>query len=263
MKTGRRWWLTLSFSLLGGLVLMLILAPLVGMVLATPAESLAATAAEQEVRDSIVLTLWTSMVATLVFAIGAVPLAYLLARKHFFGKRLLTAIIDLPLMIPHSAAGIALLTVISRDSLAGRLADGVGLKLAGAPAGIVLGMAFVSIPFLVTTARSGFEAVPERLEKAALTLGASPMRVFFTVSLPLAWRSVVSGMVSMFARGMSEFGAVIIIAYHPIITPILIYERFGAFGLKYALPVAVLFITICLVVFILLRLLAGEKEQVR
>ena len=122
-------------------------------------------------------------------------------------------------------------------------------------------MAFVSIPFLVNSARDGFLAVPVRLEKAALSLGASPLRVFLTISVPLAWRSILSGSILMWARGMSEFGAVLIIAYHPMITPVLIYERFGAFGLKYARPAAVLFIVVCLVFLAALRFLAGGKNN--
>jgi molybdate/tungstate transport system permease protein len=85
--------------------------------------------------------------------------------------------------------------------------------------------------------------------------------VFFTISLPLAWRNVVSGLILMFARGMSEFGAVIVVAYHPMITPVLIYERFGAFGLKYARPVSVLFILISLSLFIVLRMLSNDKTD--
>lgn len=120
-------------------------------------------------------------------------------------------------------------------------------------------MAFVSIPFLVNSARDGFAAVDSKLEKAALNLGASPARVFFTVSLPLAWRSVVSGLVLMWGRGLSEFGAVVIIAYHPMITPVMIYERFGAFGLEYARPVAAVFLLVCLAFFVVMRVLAGRR----
>jgi molybdate/tungstate transport system permease protein len=137
----------------------------------------------------------------------------------------------------------------------------VGLDFVGAPAGIAVAMAFVSIPFLITAARDGFLSVPVRLEQAALNLGASPARVFFTISLPLAWRNIVSGLILMFARGMSEFGAVVIVAYHPMIAPVMIWERFGAFGLKYARPVAVLFILISLIFFVLLRYLARNKKD--
>jgi molybdate/tungstate transport system permease protein len=122
-------------------------------------------------------------------------------------------------------------------------------------------MAFVSLPYLINAARDGFLSVPERLEKAALTLGASPVRVFFTISLPLAWKNILSGLILMFARGMSEFGAVVIIAYHPMITPILIYERFTSFGLKYAQPVSVIFILVVLVFFLFLRLLLSKTKN--
>ena len=116
-------------------------------------------------------------------------------------------------------------------------------------------MAFVSVPFLINAARDGFLSVPKRYEFAAQNLGASPGRVYLSISLPLAWRHIVSGLVMMFGRGMSEFGAVIIIAYHPMITPVLIYERFTQFGLKYAQPVSVIFIAICLLFFVLFRML--------
>ena len=137
----------------------------------------------------------------------------------------------------------------------------MGFSFVGTPAGIMLAMAFVSVPFLINAARDGFAAVPEKYEKAALNLGASQMRVFFTISLPLAWRSILSGLILMWARGMSEFGAVIIVAYHPITTPVMIFERFTSFGLKYSMPVTVLFVTICLVFFLVFRLIGSRKNN--
>ena len=251
----------LVFAVLGGIVLLFIIAPLVSMFLNCSVPELAETAKDDEVRSSIWLTLWTSMVATVIFAVAAVPFAYLLARKDFPLKGLVAGIINLPIVIPHSAAGIALLGVLSRNTLLGQAAAKVGLRFVGSSAGIMAAMAFVSVPFLINSARDGFLAVPVRLEKAALSLGASPLRMFLTISVPLAARPIMSGFVLMWARGMSEFGAVLIIAYHPMITPVLIYERFGAFGLKYARPVAVIFIAVCLVFFVILRLLAGERED--
>ena len=253
--------IVLVFAVLGGIVLLFIIAPLVSMFLNCSVPELAETAKDDEVRSSIWLTLWTSMVATVIFAVAAVPFAYLLARKDFPLKGLVAGIINLPIVIPHSAAGIALLGVLSRNTLLGQAAAKVGLRFVGSSAGIMAAMAFVSVPFLINSARDGFLAVPVRLEKAALSLGASPLRMFLTISVPLAARPIMSGFVLMWARGMSEFGAVLIIAYHPMITPVLIYERFGAFGLKYARPVAVIFIAVCLVFFVILRLLAGERED--
>ncbi|MHC4425662.1 MAG: ABC transporter permease [Planctomycetota bacterium] len=256
--------LSLLFAALGGVVLLFIIAPLVSLSVNCSLPELTETAKDAEVRSSIWLTLWTSMAATVLFGIAAIPFSYLLARKDFPLKGLVSGIIDIPIVIPHSAAGIALLSVVSRGTFFGRAADKFGLSFVGSSVGIMLAMAFVSVPFLVNSARDGFHAVPERLEKAALSLGASPLRVFLTVSVPLAARPIISGMILMWARGMSEFGAVLIIAYHPMITPVLIYERFGAFGLKYARPVAVLFIAVCLAFIIVLRLLAeGKKDAQR
>ncbi len=252
--------ISLAFTMLGGVALLFLVAPLLGMVLQSSIPEIKVAMYDQEVRGSIVLSLWTAMAATFISGIGAVPLAWLLARKDFPGKRVVSAVIDLPLMIPHSAAGIALLTILSRHGLLGRLAHDAGIRLVGGPAGIMAAMAFVSLPFLINSSRTGFEAVDARLEKTAMNLGASPVSVFFTVTLPLAWRAVVSGIVLMFGRGMSEFGAVIMVAYHPITTPVLIYERFGAYGLKWARPVAVVFVGVCLVVFVILRVIADKRR---
>jgi len=259
MRGGRIEPVHLVFAALGGLVLLFIVAPLVGMFLASSPAELSETVRDPEVTKSIRLTLLVSMGATVLFAVAAVPFAYLLARRDFPLKHLVNGLVDLPIVIPHSAAGIALLGVISRGTLLGELGERVGVRFVGGHAGIMAAMAFVSVPFLVNAARDGFAAVPERLEKAALNLGAPPLRVFFTISVPIAWRSILSGLILMWARGMSEFGAVLVVAYHPIITPVLIYERFGAFGLRYARPISVLFIGVCLLFFVALRLVAGRR----
>jgi len=248
--------------ILSSLVLLFILAPLAGMLLDTTGKEFFETVKDKEVQQSIWLTLWISFAATFLFAIGSVPLAWLLARKTFPLKNIVQGIIDLPIVLPHTAAGIAILGFISRDGFLGKTADLLGLTLINNPAGIAMAMAFVSLPFLINSARDGFAAVPERLEKAALTLGAGRSRVFFTISLPLAWRSIITGFIMMFARGMSEFGAVVIVAYHPMIAPVLIYERFSSFGLKYARPASVLFIIVALAVFIILRFISIRKKEI-
>lgn len=246
----------LTFLLLGSVVLMFIVAPLVRLILATSYPELAQALYDDELWASIRLTLRAAAWATLVSTVFGVPLAYLLARSRFPGQALVLGIVDLPIMIPHSAAGIALLTLIGRHSFAQRAAEPLGIHFVGAEAGIALAMAFVSVPFLVNAAREGFAAVPERLEKVARTLGASRSRVFFTISLPMAWRAIFSGMVLMWARGISEFGAVIIIAYHPMTTPVLVFQRFNDYGLAFSRAAAVVLILVCVVGFTILRFLA-------
>jgi len=247
----------------GGLILLFIVAPIGGMLFSVAPGHIREVIAEPVVTKSIGLTLWTSMAATTLFALGAIPFAYILARYQFRGKKVLQGVINLPVVIPHSAAGIALLGIISRDSWLGGIAASVGFDLIGNPFSIVIAMAFVSVPFLVNAATDAFEEVPDKLEQAALNLGASRAKVFFSVSLPLAKRGILTGLVMMWARGMSEFGAVVIIAYHPMIAPVLIYDRFTSFGLRYATPVAVLFVLITLLMFIGLRMLAAKTWKNR
>jgi len=242
------------FVFLGGVILLFLIAPLVGMFISVKSPELFSTLTDNAVRSSILRTLLISALATIAASLLAIPLAYLLARRTFPLKGVVEAIIDLPIVIPHSAAGIALLGFISRDSLLGSVADSFGITLVGSPIAIGLAMAFVSVPFLITSARDGFAAVPIRLERAAETLGAGQFTVFREISLPLAKRSVISGLVLMFARGMSEFGAVVIVAYHPMTTPVLIFDRFNSFGLDYARPVAAIFIVITLLIFVILRI---------
>ena len=253
---GRTGWFGLVLSLVGACVVLFIVAPLIGIVLATSVGDLSAAAADREVLQSIKLTLVAAFFATTVSAVAGVPLAYVLARKRFFGRTTLMAVIDLPVIIPHSAAGIALFTIIGRQSLLGKALGG---GLVGTAAGISVAMAFVSVPFLVNAARDAFTAVPDRLERAARTLGASPCRVFFTISLPLAWRGILSGMILMWARGISEFGAVVIIAYHPMTTPVMVFQRFSDYGLAHAVSVAVLLIMICVALFFVLRLFSRPR----
>ena len=104
-------------------------------------------------------------------------------------------------------------------------------------------------------------AIESRLETVSRSLGASPTGTFFRITLPLAWRSMLVGLIMCMARAVSEFGAVVIVAYHPMVAPVMIYERFTAYGLKYSQPVAVGLIMVCLVLFLLLRWVAPAKGR--
>ena len=250
-----------TFTAMGALLVAFVAWPLLKTVISTPPALLWQTWWDAEVQRSILLTFAASLGATSIAFVLGVPLAYLLARTDFAGKRVVQGIIDLPVVVPHSAAGIALLMVFGRKMLLGRLFSLVGLQFVSAAPGIVIAMLFVSLSFLVNAAREGFEAVDPRLERVARTLGASPWRAFWSISFALAWRSILSGMVLMWARGLSEFGAVIILAYHPMVAPVLLYERFESFGLRYSRPVASLMILICLATLVVLRLTAARKRS--
>ena len=253
--------MTLTFILLGLIIFLFIIVPLIKMIVASDPKILFNTLLDSEVISSIWLTLYAALIATTVGFFLGVPLAYLLARVNFPGKTLVEGLIDVPIVVPHTAAGIALLFVFGRNFFIGKAFHSVGIDFVDSTAGIVIAMLFVSIPFLIDSAKEGFKKVDVRLEKVSRTLGASPWQSFFKISVPLAWRSIVAGNIMMWARGISEFGAVIILAYHPMIAPILIYERFETYGLDYARPAAVLLILVCLIVFITLRTLVYRGEK--
>lgn len=259
MKSGR--FFTILSAILGGGLLLFVILPLLVTLLSVSPGLLWDTILDPQVIRSIVLTFSAAAIATAVAMLGGVPLAYLLARRHFPGKRLAEAIINLPIVIPHTAAGIALLMVFGRYGLLGSLFYQVGVTFTDNLGGIVLGMMFVSLPFLVNTSREAFALIDEELERVALIDGASPWQSFWYVSLPLAGRGVAAGALMMWARGISEFGAVIILAYHPKIVPVLVFERFTGFGLRYAVPVAALLIFAALAVFTILRLLLQPRKE--
>ncbi len=219
------------------------------------------SAGDTEVQKSMFLTLWISFVATIVCSLFAIPLAYIIARNDFKLKNLVLGLISIPIIIPHSAAGIAVLGMVSRNTVLGKAASVIGLSFIDSPLGIGVAMAYVSIPFLILTAITGFSEIPLKIEQAAANAGASRVQIFFKISVPLAKKSIFGGLILMFSRGISEFGAVIMLAYFPTITPILIYDRFVSYGLGNARSVAVVFVTICLIVFLVFYLLTNRRKK--
>lgn len=244
---------TILFSAAAALLVAFVLLPLIQTIAATPLQALVDALADFQVLESLKLTFEAAAIATCLAGITGIPLAYLLARRRFPGKRLVEAVVDLPIVIPHTAAGVALLMVFGSRGLLGEPLAALGFYFTNNVSGIILAMLFVGLPYLVNLSREAFALVDEELERTALVEGATEWQAFFLVTLPIAWRGVFSGALMMWARGISEFGAVVILAYHPKIVPVLIYERFGGFGLAAALPIASLLILIVLSIFVLLR----------
>jgi len=241
------------FSVLSTLMLLFIILPLLSTLLGSSPQQFWQALSDPAVLRSVGLTFSAAAAATALAALTGVPLAYMLARRDFAGKRLVEAFVNLPIVIPHTAAGVALLLVFGRRGLLGRWLTPLGITFTDNFAGIVVGMLFVSLPFLVNMSRDAFSLIDDELERVALIDGASPWQAFLHVTLPLAWRGVFGGMIMMWARGISEFGAVVILAYHPKIVPVLVYERFNGFGLDAAQPIAALLIIIAVVFFFFLR----------
>ncbi len=210
-------------------------------------------AKDPSVMNSIGLTLYASMIATAIAVLTGTPLAYILARRKFPGKWLIESLVDLPVIVPHTVAGIALLMIFGSHGLIGKFSP---VRFVDALPGIVVAMLFVSAPFFVNSAREGFQSVDPRLEWVARSLGAGPWSAFLKVSLPLAFRHILAGAIMSWARGISEFGAVVVIAYYPLIAPTLIWDRFLTSGLRESAPISVLLISICMTIFVVLRMLS-------
>ncbi len=250
-------WLVVSAAL----VLLFIFVPLTKTVLAPEKSLFLETLRDKEVLGSIWLSISTSAMAAGVALVFGTPLAYILARHQFFGKKLVETIIDLPIMIPHPVVGIALLTIAGRNHPLGEFLLKLNITIMGTKTGIVAVMVFVGMPFFVNTVKAGIEGIPERLEKVSRSLGAGKGATFFRVLLPLSWRYLLVGGIMCMARALSEFGAIIIIAYHPMVAPVLMYERFTAYGLKYSQPVAVILILVSLLFFLFLRIVSQPKTN--
>ena len=150
--------------------------------------------------------------ATVLILPPGVVLAWLLARRKFPGRVLVETIVSLPLVMPPVATGLILLMLLGRRGSVGRVLERLGIEVVFTWKAVVLAMALMGLPLLVRTARAGFEQVNARYESVAATLGASPARIFLTISLPLAWPGVLAGAVLAFARALGEFGATIIVA---------------------------------------------------
>jgi molybdate/tungstate transport system permease protein len=250
---------------LGSILVAFLVIPLIALTLSQSWANFAAVAGMADVRDAIALSLEGAFLSASLAALIGVPLAYGLARTTFPGKAVVAALVDLPLAVPHTVAGIALLMVFGRQGVLGEpLQALVGLKFWGTIAGIVVAMLFVSAPYTVNAARIAFEAVDPRLEKIARTLGLGPWRTFLRVTLPLARRGIMTGVTLTYARSISEFGAVAILVYYPMTAPVKIYELFLRFGLDQAAGAAVLLLAVSLALFLALRALsrsAPEREN--
>ena len=157
-------------------------------------------------------TILVACLATLIMMPFGIAVAWLLARWTFTGKTALEPFVSLPLVLPPVATGLILLRLLARRGPVGRLLDNAGIEFLFTWKAVVLAMAVLGFPLLVRTARAGFEQVNQRYELVAQTLGASRLRVFFTVSLPLASRAVAAGILLAFSRSLGEFGATVMIA---------------------------------------------------
>lgn len=242
------------------LLLLFLAAPIAKLIGAGGVDGARRLFSDAELRQALGLTALTATTATMLGVLGGTPLAWVLARREFRGRAVLAAVLDLPLLIPHPVAGIALLLVLGRESALGGAMLAAGLRVVGTPLGIVAAMLFVAAPLFISGAREAFARVEPRYEAVARTLGDSPLRAFLRVTLPLSRRGLIASAVVMWARAVSEFGAIVVLTYNPKVASVLSYDRFTSFGLREALPVAAVLAVLALIPLIALRTLRGADD---
>ncbi len=193
-------------------------------------------------RQAMALSLATSALSLVLIVAFGTPLAFALARRRFPGSRALNVLIDLPIVLPPSVAGIALLLAFGRFGLVGRPLESLGITVGFTTAAVVLAQTFVAAPFFVRAAIGAFARIDRDLEEAAADLGSGPWRTLLRVTLPLALPALAAGAVLAWARALGEFGATIMFAGNfPGVTrtmPLAIYSAFGGGDLETAILLA-------------------------
>jgi molybdate/tungstate transport system permease protein len=241
----RRDWFIVACMGFGALTFGLFLFPVLCLATTDSPQTLLDAFRRSEVRAAIATSLLSASAAAGLTLLFGVPFAYALARSQFRGKALVETAIDLPILIPHSAVGVAYLLLFGEKAIWGQ-----SLQLSGTFWGIVAVQVFVSAPFLIKTVYQAFDAMGSGYEMTARTLGASPAGAFGRVALPLASRAILIGAILAWSRAVSEVGSVELFAYYPMTAPILIANKASQLGIDQARPIAVLLVVTCLFIFL-------------
>ena len=236
--------------LLGGLLALYLTAP-IAVLLVHLAEGTSSGAPTAGLWPALWMSLLTATVATAIISLFGVPLAWILAQEHRRVWSVVGVAVQLPLALPPLMSGILLIEVVGPYTAIGRLFNGA---LTDTPAGIVIAQTFVAAPFLVIASRSAFATVPPELLDVAATLGHGRWSRFLRVALPVAADGIRAGMLLSWLRAFGEFGATIILAYHPYSLPIFAWVQFSSTGLPSALPPAGLAVAAAALVLVLANL---------
>jgi len=239
-----------------GLLLLLLGLPILSLLLRVPSGSLLGRLDDPDIQEALRLSLFTSLIATAIIVVLGMPVAYLLATRSFRGKTVVETLVDLPIVMPPTVAGLALLLAFGRAGLAGRALSAFGISLPFTTAAVIVAQVFMSLPFFLSSARSGFAGVNRNLLDAAATLRATEGYTFFRVVLPLSMPSLFVGATMACARALGEFGATITFAGNlPGVTqtmPLAVYVAFQT-DLEAAIALSVILMLLSFLLLLGLR----------
>ncbi len=234
--------------------------PMVALIWRSANSNVFSFAVSESAVNALKLSLISSLICVVISLLTGTPLAYIQAHWKFRGKALLDLLVDLPVVLPPSVAGIALLLAFGREGLIGNWLNAIGISLPFTTAAVVMAQLFVSAPLLVRSVRVGFAAIDPQLEEAALVEGASNWNVFRLIMLPMAGRAVLTGVILNWSRALGEFGATLLFAGNlegkTQTMPLAIYVGFEQ-GLGIALVLSVILLAVSLVLLTFLRRLEG------
>ncbi len=217
--------------------------------------------ASQEIWYSIRFSLFTSITALIVAVIVGIPSAYILSREEFVGKRILESFLYLPVFLPPLVSGLALVLLVSQGPASALSSRGIDIMFS--TPGVITAQAFIATPLAIRSFQTAFYSVDRRLEEAAETLGDSPEEVFTTVTLPLAWKGIVTGILLAWARALGEFGATIMLAgairMRTETLPISIYLNMSLGDVDSAVAVGILMLIIAVVILVVFNYLLGKS----
>jgi len=265
--SGGREWLASGLAigalgLLGGFIAV----PILSLVVWTVSEEAWGAMASPVAREALFLSIKTTAATMTILILVGTPAAYVLARGRFVGNRALNTLVDLPIVLPPSAAGIALLLAFGRLGLLGQYLNAFGITLSFTTVAVVMAEVFVAAPFYVRQAATGFAEVDRATEEAALVDGADRAAAFLRVTVPLAFPALVSGAVTAWARALGEFGATIIFAgnFRGITQtiPLAIYSEFQS-NIDASVALSVLVLGFAFAVIISVRYLTRRAVEYR
>ncbi|MCZ4094002.1 sulfate ABC transporter permease subunit CysT [Sinorhizobium psoraleae] len=224
-----------------------------------------ALASDERTVNALTISFGTALVAAVINLIFGVVLAWVLVRYRFPGKRIIDAMVDLPFALPTAVAGIALTALYAPNGWIGSLLEPLGIKIAFTPAGIVVALVFVGLPFVVRTVQPIMEEIDKEVEEAAATLGANRYQTISRVLLPGLLPAGLTGFALAFARGVGEYGSVIFIAgnlpYVSEIAPLLIIIRLEEFNYPAATAIAAVMLLLSFIMLLVINMIQSWSRR--